>query len=550
MEEKFRLNFWEKFVLFGRIPWRMVLHAAIVVVATAWIVADNYATSSGNTAAKRGWHAALLPTECSTFGAGDLRDWPQDQLWLSSHAQVRCAVEASVRGYFSLPSTALVPVTVARIPDASDATQCTNGLALPTVVVETWSLEGDAQSSGAPLRALQSPPYARTTYIAQNASFKMPTQYDNRLLRGVWVFMEAEVANLQEERVAEHGCVRWSFALVANVDRASIAHVRLRSQGNSCSGLRSGSSGPDGVCAGDSTDGAAWRTSFWQQKGIPLAQLLLCVAYQAIVMHGTFKVVLLVASLRARSELARGSPTDQRSEATSSSGGSSSSELRGGVGGRHSLGIAESSVRANSIASETSTTSRDGGEEEEEEKGDGDNDVAGWQRVGACDALEVIAQPGFAAVTVANGLLIYSAFALLCMKHPASLHYSDSEKGTGAGVGYPTWPRPAGGAFGLDITQSFGTFIMCAAMVAFVASSSRFNALFETVTSAAPQVLKMTLGVVPFFVGSTIIATGLMGECAERFSSIGNSAITLFAVMNGDVMRESFLAANTGVCAS
>jgi hypothetical protein len=544
VDEQIRLNFWEKLVRFGDIPWKMLLHALIVVFATAWILGDNMWTVDDNVASKRSWHAALLPVECSTLGAGDNRDWPQDQLWLSSRAQLKCAVESVVRGYYALPSSLLDAVSVARPNDAPDAATCTNGIMPPTVVVETWALEGPHRHAppGPPLRALESPPYTRSTHVAVNSSFSLP-DVAPALLRGVWVFLEAEVANLQEERLEDHGCVRWSLALVAEFTRGTVAHVRLRSQGNSCSGRRSGRRA---VCEGDLTDGTSWGVSYWRERSIPLALLLLCAAYQLILTHGAVQLVLLVVDAR------RGSSSTEREERDGGGaartapmpdildGGSldarrGSSLLPRGGGGGGASGASGASDGGASGAGLTVLAARRG--------------VVSWW-----DALRVVAQPSLAVLTLANALLIFSAIRILTMEHPYELAFTDSESGAGAAgagasAGAPQWPHTSNNAESLNVAQSFGTFLMCAAMIAFIASSSRFNALFETVADAAPKVAKMTIGVAPFFIGAVMIATGLMGECAERYSSIGKSAITLFAVMNGDVMRESFLAANQGICA-
>ena len=551
VDEQIRLNFWEKLVRFGDIPWKMMLHALIVVFATAWILGDNIWTVDNNVASKRSWHAALLPKECSTLGAGDNRDWPQDQLWLSTRAQLKCTVESAVRGYYALPSSSLDPVTVARPNNAADAATCANGIMSPTIVVDTWALESASEHAppGPPLRALASPPYTRTTYVAANSSFVLP-DVAPALLRGVWVFLEAEVANLQEERLEEHGCVRWSLALVAEFTRGTVAHVRLRSQGNSCSGLRRGR---EAVCEGDQTDGESWGVSFWREKSIPLALLVLCVAYQLILTHGAVQLLLVVVDAR------RGRATERDGDGAAASGppqpgaaldNSLHPLLRSSLLPRAGSSLSLVSLDRYTDDGAGGAGGAGGGD------GDGDGDAAAARRsvVSWWDALRVVVQPSIAVLTLANALLIFSAIRILAMEHPYELGFTDSESGTGAAgagasAGAPQWPHTSNDAEGLNVAQSFGTFLTCAAMIAFIASSSRFNALFETVAVAGPKVAKMMLGVAPVFIGAVMIATGLMGECAERYSSIGKSAITLFAVMNGDVMRESFLAANQGICA-
>jgi len=77
--------------------------------------------------------------------------------------------------------------------------------------------------------------------------------------------------------------------------------------------------------------------------------------------------------------------------------------------------------------------------------------------------------------------------------------------------------------------------------IAFLAHKPSYYTIILTLTRAVPRVGRFLLGVVPILLGYALFGMLYFGDHSERFGSFGMSMITLFAVLNGDVIRETFM---------
>eukprot|EP01062_Namystynia_karyoxenos_P069607 TRINITY_DN65069_c0_g1_i1.p1 TRINITY_DN65069_c0_g1~~TRINITY_DN65069_c0_g1_i1.p1 ORF type:complete len:828 (+),score=243.64 TRINITY_DN65069_c0_g1_i1:85-2484(+) len=68
----------------------------------------------------------------------------------------------------------------------------------------------------------------------------------------------------------------------------------------------------------------------------------------------------------------------------------------------------------------------------------------------------------------------------------------------------------------------------------------KFYLLIQTLQRGAPNALRFFAGCFPIFLGYAILGTILFGSYADRFSSLDASFVTLFSVMNGDVIDDTF----------
>lgn len=77
-------------------------------------------------------------------------------------------------------------------------------------------------------------------------------------------------------------------------------------------------------------------------------------------------------------------------------------------------------------------------------------------------------------------------------------------------------------------------------LVQYLKYNGNYYLLQRTFATSAPAILRNVAGILPIFALYGLIATVIFGSLTERFDGLPWSAITLFAVANGDIMRETF----------
>jgi len=76
--------------------------------------------------------------------------------------------------------------------------------------------------------------------------------------------------------------------------------------------------------------------------------------------------------------------------------------------------------------------------------------------------------------------------------------------------------------------------------ISFLAHKPSYYTVVLTLRRALPRVARFLVGVIPIFLGYALFGLLYFGDHSERFGSFGVSLFTLFAVLNGDVIRETF----------
>ena len=61
-----------------------------------------------------------------------------------------------------------------------------------------------------------------------------------------------------------------------------------------------------------------------------------------------------------------------------------------------------------------------------------------------------------------------------------------------------------------------------------------------TLEIGLPRVAYFMIGVLPIFLAYTFVGMLFFGNYTEYFATFGSSCIVLFAVMNGDIVADSF----------
>jgi hypothetical protein len=71
---------------------------------------------------------------------------------------------------------------------------------------------------------------------------------------------------------------------------------------------------------------------------------------------------------------------------------------------------------------------------------------------------------------------------------------------------------------------------------------SSFRTLLETLRRGVPRVAQFLVGVAPIYAAYALFGVALFAETGVdyRFGSLTDALITLFAVLNGDVVRGAF----------
>ena len=94
---------------------------------------------------------------------------------------------------------------------------------------------------------------------------------------------------------------------------------------------------------------------------------------------------------------------------------------------------------------------------------------------------------------------------------------------------------------GHKLAAGLAVFLLWFNVVAYFAHNPNYYTLVLTLDRSIPRVLRFLVGALPVLLGYTLFGMLYFGDHTERFGSFQNSIITLFAVLNGDVIRETYM---------
>ncbi len=97
------------------------------------------------------------------------------------------------------------------------------------------------------------------------------------------------------------------------------------------------------------------------------------------------------------------------------------------------------------------------------------------------------------------------------------------------------WPKLFTGA---------GCALVWFSLLQYFEQNSSYSILIVTLKRGVPRVGRFMVGVMPMMLGYALFGMVCFGSYSDRFSSFSAAMITLFAVLNGDVIRETFLDLN------
>jgi hypothetical protein len=94
--------------------------------------------------------------------------------------------------------------------------------------------------------------------------------------------------------------------------------------------------------------------------------------------------------------------------------------------------------------------------------------------------------------------------------------------------------------FWLKFLLGLGCLVQYVSLVQFFESRPRYYVLVLTLKRGIPRVAQFLLGACPLFFGFMLLGMILFGDQCDGFGDLGSTAATLFAVVNGDVLLDTF----------
>ena len=88
---------------------------------------------------------------------------------------------------------------------------------------------------------------------------------------------------------------------------------------------------------------------------------------------------------------------------------------------------------------------------------------------------------------------------------------------------------------------AFGCSLLWVSLVRYLEHNPHYYSLVLTLRKGIPRVMRFLLGVLPVFMAFTMFSVVYFAATAPRFGDVATAAVTLFAVLNGDVVRETFM---------
>lgn len=92
-----------------------------------------------------------------------------------------------------------------------------------------------------------------------------------------------------------------------------------------------------------------------------------------------------------------------------------------------------------------------------------------------------------------------------------------------------------------NLILGVGIFLMYLSLLRYLGHNRNYYALVLTLRRSVPRVGRFLVGVTPVFMAYALFATVVFSDL-PRFGDLQQSVVTLFAVLNGDVIRETFMA--------
>ena len=88
--------------------------------------------------------------------------------------------------------------------------------------------------------------------------------------------------------------------------------------------------------------------------------------------------------------------------------------------------------------------------------------------------------------------------------------------------------------------SGFAVMGACIVIISHLEHQPRFYLLIKTLKRGTPRAFKFVVGSFPILMGYALLGTVLFGGYSDKFATLDGSFVTLFALMNGDIIDDTF----------
>lgn len=86
----------------------------------------------------------------------------------------------------------------------------------------------------------------------------------------------------------------------------------------------------------------------------------------------------------------------------------------------------------------------------------------------------------------------------------------------------------------------FGCFFSWLSIIRYFQNTAQFSVITRTFSTAIPKVAALQFGILPLYIGYTLMGRAMFWQDLHGFSTFGRTSFTLFAVANGDSVFDTF----------
>lgn len=92
----------------------------------------------------------------------------------------------------------------------------------------------------------------------------------------------------------------------------------------------------------------------------------------------------------------------------------------------------------------------------------------------------------------------------------------------------------------INIFIGFGCFFTWLSIIRYFQHTAQFSVISRTFAVAIPKVASLQIGILPIYVGYTLMGRALFWQDLHAFKSLGTASFTLFSIANGDSVWDTF----------
>jgi hypothetical protein len=92
----------------------------------------------------------------------------------------------------------------------------------------------------------------------------------------------------------------------------------------------------------------------------------------------------------------------------------------------------------------------------------------------------------------------------------------------------------------IEIFIGFGCFFSWVSIIRYLENTRQFSVITRTFSVAIPKVAALQFGILPVYVGYTLMGRALFWQDLHAFMDFSKAAFTLFSVANGDSVWDTF----------